>query len=140
MQKERNMSWWMLEEVCHVLECHVNIYKYILLTLCHYTGTVDVACHEILADFGVKEIIHPSGGKWGSCYIDDQFIGILKDIFGKYDISMDEFSKEEPAEYIQLMHNFQIAKADFYFDKKKNVSCQLPQKFLEYLEAKLVAY
>ena len=27
-------------------------------------GTVDVACHEILGEFGVKEILHPSGGKW----------------------------------------------------------------------------
>eukprot|EP01084_Bolivina_argentea_P221279 374812_1 len=37
-------------------------------------GTVDVACHQVLGRFQVKEIFHPSGGKWGSCYIDDQYI------------------------------------------------------------------
>eukprot|EP01083_Nonionella_stella_P004290 12396_1 len=28
-------------------------------------GTVDVACHEIMCEFGVKEVLPPSGGPWG---------------------------------------------------------------------------
>eukprot|EP01083_Nonionella_stella_P128873 390634_1 len=45
-------------------------------------GTVDIACHEILGDYGVKEILAPSGGPWGSKFIDDQFEALLNEIFG----------------------------------------------------------
>merc|ERR1719410_2082251 len=53
--------------------------KYILIDA--GGGTVDIAFHEILGDFGVKECHHPSGGPWGSCYIDDEFVKILNIIF-----------------------------------------------------------
>eukprot|EP01083_Nonionella_stella_P239071 837191_1 len=36
-------------------------------------GTVDIACYEIIDEFGVKEIVHPTCGKWGSCYINDGY-------------------------------------------------------------------
>ena len=41
--------------------------KYILIDA--GGGTVDIAFHEILGDFGVKECHHPSGGPWGIYYI-----------------------------------------------------------------------
>eukprot|EP01083_Nonionella_stella_P278113 945653_1 len=47
-------------------------------------GTVDIACHEILGqdgEYGVKEVLAPSGGPWGSMFIDDQFEALLKEIF-----------------------------------------------------------
>eukprot|EP01084_Bolivina_argentea_P320721 556516_1 len=53
--------------------------KYILVDV--GGGTADVACHEIIDVFGVKEIYHPSGGRWGSTFIDDQYIQLLHEIF-----------------------------------------------------------
>eukprot|EP01084_Bolivina_argentea_P021873 40658_1 len=53
--------------------------KYILIDA--GGGTVDIACHEIIGEFGVNEIYHPSGGKWGSIYIDDEFAKLLNTIF-----------------------------------------------------------
>eukprot|EP01083_Nonionella_stella_P079689 218766_1 len=38
--------------------------KYILIDA--GGGTVDIACHEIVSEFGVKEVLPPSGGPWGS--------------------------------------------------------------------------
>ena len=40
--------------------------KYILLDA--GGGTVDVACHKILDNGCVEEIVYPTGDKWGSCY------------------------------------------------------------------------
>eukprot|EP01084_Bolivina_argentea_P021865 40643_1 len=33
-------------------------------------GTVDIVCHKIISNNEVKEVSDPSGGPWGSCYID----------------------------------------------------------------------
>ena len=75
-------------------------------------GTCDVACHEILGDFAVKEVVHPTGGPWGSTYIDDYFIKLLYKIFNKEWI--DEFRLEDPAAYTELIDNFRVAKQEFW--------------------------
>ena len=31
----------------------------------------------------VKEVLAPSGGKWGGTHIDDQYVELLEKIFGK---------------------------------------------------------
>ena len=46
--------------------------KYILVNT--REGTTDIACDEILGgngDYDVKDILAPSEGLWGSCYIDN---------------------------------------------------------------------
>ena len=52
-----------------------------------------MACHEILAGFAVQEIVHPTGGSWGSTYIDDFFIELLHLVFEKQ--WLDEFKQED---------------------------------------------
>ena len=101
-------------------------------------GTVDIACHEILGEFGVKEILHPSGGKWGSCYIDDQYIKLLQDIFGKE--LLDEFKKEEPNIYVEIIHNFQTPKSKFYSNPENdNHNVELPFDFCSFIDEKMDA-
>ena len=102
-------------------------------------GTVDIACHEILGRFGVKEILYPSGGPWGSCYIDDQYFKLLNSIFsGKW---MNEFKCAQPNVYIEIRHHFQMAKEIFYGqnqDKdKKWYNVRLPTDFCSFLEEKI---
>ena len=100
-------------------------------------GTVDIACHEILGQFGVKEILHPSGGKWGSCYIDDEYCKLLNSIFtGKW---MMEFKQAQPNVYIEMRHNFQIAKQTFFTQnkEKKWYNVRLPTDFCSFLEEKI---
>jgi len=88
--------------------------KYILIDA--GGGTCDVACHEILGDFAVQEIVHPTGGPWGSTYIDDYFIQLLHLIFNKQWV--DEFKKEDPAAYTELIDNFRVAKQEFWKEEK----------------------
>ncbi|ETO07074.1 hypothetical protein RFI_30318, partial [Reticulomyxa filosa] len=51
--------------------------------------TGDIACHEIKGSFKVKDLIAPSGGAWGSYYIDKAFEFMLIKIFDSDD--MNEF-------------------------------------------------
>ena len=87
-------------------------------------------------EFGVKEIYHPTGGKWGSAYIDDQYIKLLQDIFSKE--WMDEFKEKAANDYVKLIYNFMIAKESFYNDKSSDThNVQLPFEFAAFIEGKL---
>merc|ERR1712228_982874 len=121
--------------------------KYILIDA--GGGTCDVACHEILRDFAVQEIVHPTGGPWGSTYIDDYFVDLISTIFDSEWIA--EFKKEDPSAYTELIDNFRVAKQEFWnaekghkdnddssdnnADKWHNV--QLPFDFCTFLEEKV---
>eukprot|EP01083_Nonionella_stella_P068815 182994_1 len=96
-------------------------------------GTVDIACHQIMRDGSVEEIIRPTGGKWGSCYVDDLYIMLLNDIFGKD--MMDLYRKEEPSQFVKIGDYFQLAKKTFSENQQcKTHRVQLPYEFLCYLE------
>eukprot|EP00490_Sorites_sp_Unknown_P029356 CAMPEP_0114697200 /NCGR_PEP_ID=MMETSP0191-20121206/73496_1 /TAXON_ID=126664 /ORGANISM="Sorites sp." /LENGTH=294 /DNA_ID=CAMNT_0001995957 /DNA_START=2200 /DNA_END=3081 /DNA_ORIENTATION=- len=79
--------------------------KYILVDL--GGGTADIACHEIIGKYIVRSIRMASGGPWGSGYIDEAFIDLLRDIFGS-DI-IDELERD-PVAYNDLMDNFRKSK------------------------------
>lgn len=97
-------------------------------------GTVDIACHEILGEFAVKEILPPSGGPWGSCYIDDQFKLSLNQIFGQELVN--EFKTEHPNVYMQCVHNFQASKGSFDSNQKLHHNVRLPADFIAWIEDK----
>ena len=79
---------------------------------------------------------HPSGGPWGSCYIDDQYIKMLAQIFGKE--VMEEFQREHPNVYVELIHNFQAAKATFWEKESEDAhNCRVPEDFVCFLEDRL---
>ena len=103
--------------------------KYILIDA--GGGTVDIAFHEILGDFGVKECHHPSGGPWGSCYIDDEFIRLLDKIFGKE--NMDKFKASSPSDYTQILMNFRSSKNSFTPNVDKH-NVTLTYDFFSFLE------
>eukprot|EP01084_Bolivina_argentea_P092332 166119_1 len=101
-------------------------------------GTVDIACHEIIDENGVREIVHPTGGKWGSCYIDDQYIRLLSDIFTP--TWVDEFRAEAPNGFVEITNDFQSAKSTFFADGDENTmyhNVRLPAEFLSFIEEKL---
>eukprot|EP01083_Nonionella_stella_P286560 975334_1 len=106
--------------------------KYILIDA--GGGTVDVACHEIVVEFGVKEVLPPSGGPWGSCKIDDQYEQTLNQIFGEE--LMHEFKTKHPNIYMRAIDHFQNAKATFDGSKKHH-NCRLPSDFILWLDEKI---
>ena len=71
-----------------------------------------ITCHEIIGDLEVKEVLHPSGGLWGSTHIDDQFAKLLEMMFSKDYV--EEYKKEAPADFVKIIYTFQKAKKKFY--------------------------
>eukprot|EP01083_Nonionella_stella_P081209 223580_1 len=102
-------------------------------------GTVDIACHEVLGAFGVKEIVHPSGGPFGSMAIDDEYCKLLSILFSVE--WMNEFKRGYPHIYLQIQQNFQAVKCTLYRKVKKRwYNVWLPSEFIEFLEDKIESF
>eukprot|EP01084_Bolivina_argentea_P043195 79587_1 len=66
-------------------------------------GTCDIACYRTTGKYNTEEILHPTGGHWGSINIDKQFINLLELIYGN-DI-INEFKSNNPGMWFQLNQN-----------------------------------
>jgi len=75
-------------------------------------GTVDIACHQVKAEYEMEEIYHPTGGPWGSDYIDDEFERLLMEIFSEEAIR--PFKEYKNSAYTAIKDNFRKAKMTFY--------------------------
>jgi len=109
--------------------------KYLLLDL--GGGTADIACHEVIDDFTVKEVYEPSGGAWGSSYIDKHFVRLLRDVFPKG--WLNAFQTAHPAAMTTLLNNFRRAKETFYARdvEKRAHNIRLPVSLIEFMEDRL---
>ena len=107
-----------------------------------FLGTADIACHEIIGQFAIAEVLHPSGGPWGSCNIDMEFELMLDDIFSKE--WMNEFKETQPSMFQRLLQNFITrSKTSFYSEAKRNKknanyhNVKLPSNFGDFIIDKL---
>ena len=72
--------------------------KYILIDA--GGGTVDIACHEFMDNFGVKELYYPTGGPWGDMYVDESFENILRHLIGQIYIIQNDIDTNKYCDYI----------------------------------------
>ena len=101
-------------------------------------GTVDIACHEIVDAKSVKEVMHPSGGAWGSRYIDAEFEGLLAQVFGA--AWMGAFRAAQANVHVELMDNFQATKQGFYHASTRDrhtYDVALPFEFVGFMQDRL---
>ena len=82
-------------------------------------GTADIACHQVDDKGRIRQIAAPSGGAWGSTYVDENFLTVLKQIFGEK--WMDEFKQKYPAKYIEILGNFRESKKNYKNTDKKKI-------------------
>ena len=66
-------------------------------------GTVDIIAHQVINNFGAKEIAIATGGPFGSTYIDDEIIKLVYKLFGKH--SVIEYQKRCAKDYAELIQN-----------------------------------
>merc|ERR1712130_577628 len=79
--------------------------KYILLDV--GGGTCDVACHEVMGQFAIAEVLHPSGGKWGATYIDERFMKLLGELFSSDLINIFTMHERKGRQsYLKFLHYF----------------------------------
>eukprot|EP01084_Bolivina_argentea_P289296 496735_1 len=127
-QKSKDEQKQSYDQVVNFSSLFTKGSKYILIDA--GGGTVGIACHEIVSEHAVEEFHYPEGGKYGSCYIDDEYIKLLRCIFSKK--WMIEFQKLAPNTYLEIIDYFQSAKIKFF--KKKNVqhhNVELPYDFVQ---------
>eukprot|EP00485_Elphidium_margaritaceum_P019212 CAMPEP_0202731308 /NCGR_PEP_ID=MMETSP1385-20130828/187081_1 /ASSEMBLY_ACC=CAM_ASM_000861 /TAXON_ID=933848 /ORGANISM="Elphidium margaritaceum" /LENGTH=472 /DNA_ID=CAMNT_0049397601 /DNA_START=121 /DNA_END=1536 /DNA_ORIENTATION=+ len=102
-------------------------------------GTADICCHEIVGEFGVREVLAPSGGPWGSSLIDDEYAQLLQNIFSA--AWMQKCRRLLPNVYVECIENFQRAKMFFFRNKRSNkwYNVGLPREFCEFLSEEIEA-
>ena len=71
-----------------------------------------MACHEVQAEMEMEEVHRPTGGPWGSDYIDGFFDALLDEIFG--DGTMRVFRMSMPSVHTKVVDNFRKSKMQFY--------------------------
>jgi len=72
-------------------------------------GTVDVVAHEIISPTELKEILPPSGGPWGSTYVDKKWFEFLRNFFGA-DV-WDEIKTNAPEVIVAFTREFEKIKS-----------------------------
>ncbi len=92
-------------------------------------GTLDVTAHESLADDTIKEIYKVTGGAYGGIYVDEKFVSLLENLFGIPAIK--DFRLRYPAEWLQLMNDFEMKKRGRRAFDDKVTRITLPPKFVE---------
>eukprot|EP01083_Nonionella_stella_P285946 973248_1 len=109
--------------------------KYILLDV--GGGTCDVACHEVVGEFAIAEVLHPSGGKWGATYIDEKFIKLLSELFTKDLLNIFQMNAIKGRQsYLKLLNYFlNEAKISYYANNDEDQvityhDIQMPSNFV----------
>ncbi|GES97236.1 hypothetical protein GLOIN_2v1678685 [Rhizophagus clarus] len=63
-------------------------------------GTVDLTCHELLANNKLRKITSPTGGSYGSSFVDKEFIGFLRRKLGSPTIELLEKEHYNALQYM----------------------------------------
>ena len=71
-------------------------------------GTVDVTAHHLLKEGTVEELYQANGGHLGGTRVDENFVELLRKIFGSQVIA--EYQRKCPADWLQMMSNFERMK------------------------------
>ena len=64
--------------------------------------------HEVKSEGKLQKLSRASGGDWGGVTVDKTFQIMLTDIVGEK--FLDEYCKENTAEYIELFKDFEVKK------------------------------
>lgn len=96
--------------------------KYMVLDL--GGGTADINVHQVADDGSLQELHKASGGAWGGTKVDASFIRLLSAIIG--DNVMDVFRRKHPADYIDLLREFEVKKRNVKEKMDTSVNFKLP--------------
>ncbi|CAG2244505.1 unnamed protein product [Mytilus edulis] len=97
-------------------------------------GTTDITVHEVTGPNSVKEIHQACGGYWGGNTVNGEFYKFLVKLFGGFVIN--DVKKNHPADYFELMHNFERNKTSFKEDTDQ-VTIRIPVAWLDTYKEKL---
>ncbi|KAK3099585.1 hypothetical protein FSP39_006557 [Pinctada imbricata] len=97
-------------------------------------GTIDLTAHEIIERGGLKEIHQASGGNWGGTSVNQKFIEFLAKLLG--DGAIERIRRNEPADWLEVIDNFEQKKCTYNFNGNENISLRVPVSVSEVLKTK----
>ncbi|XP_006823973.1 heat shock 70 kDa protein 12A-like [Saccoglossus kowalevskii] len=90
-------------------------------------GTVDITVHTI-NNQAVDEVYQPTGGAWGGINVETEFENLIIFLFGAKFIS--NFKQNSPAEWLEMMADFEMKKRSPQFvSSKASTRIRLPHAF-----------
>ena len=108
--------------------------KYIIIDA--GSGTVDIACHQFIENYSVRELYYPTGGPWGDMYIDQAFINILEKLLTK-DL-LNTIKKDYGNAYFDLLQNFRKIKMEFQNQNDGTyININIPNDFRDAINKKI---
>ncbi|XP_056008297.1 heat shock 70 kDa protein 12B-like isoform X5 [Ostrea edulis] len=105
--------------------------KYLLLDA--GGGTIDITVNQMQRD-GTSKTLTKCSGPFGGTTVDNAFESIICDIVGQE--LMDDFIKTHPADYIEMMRNFEALKRKVLSINAEKVLLRLPMNLKDMYEAK----
>eukprot|EP01084_Bolivina_argentea_P286234 490994_1 len=120
------------EKKADITEIPVIGDKYILIDAGAYK--VDILSHQIINDFGVRQVLPARGGAFGSYMIDDEMMNILHELFSEE--LMIKCKDNYGQFYHELLENMQWTKCQFdiYSSTVKYHWLELPMPIINYFE------
>lgn len=85
-----------------------------------------MAAHQVQKKNRIKEIHYATGGALGGTRVDQEFVKLFNELFGKEFI--ESFKNEHPSQWVQVMLEFEKKKR-VTSSKKKSLNIQLPWDF-----------
>ena len=94
-------------------------------------GTIDVFASRVVSVgssssfFTMAEIAPPSGGPWGSTYVDQNFLWFLESLLGK--TLYEKFKKSSPGEHLSVRNKFINRKESFTSNDSDRITLKVPE-------------
>ncbi|VDI61861.1 Hypothetical predicted protein [Mytilus galloprovincialis] len=92
-------------------------------------GTVDISAQQVLENGELKIIHKECGGPWGGECINQQFVNMLKEIFGNE--VMKQFKCNNGEDFLQLLRDFEVKKKNYKVEGKESVTIRMPLSLTE---------
>ncbi|XP_052819958.1 heat shock 70 kDa protein 12A-like [Mya arenaria] len=74
-------------------------------------GTADISVHERKSDGTLKEIHKASGGPWGGIFVDENYMKMLRQLYGEQ--ALNDLRKTEMGDYFDITRDFEHKKRSF---------------------------
>lgn len=99
-----------------------------------YTGgTIDITVNQMQRD-GTSKTLTKCSGPFGGTTVDNAFVSTICNIVGQE--LMDDFIKTHPADYIEMMRNFETLKRKVFSMNAEKVLLRIPINLKDMYEAK----
>lgn len=121
-------SFYVCDVIFHAL------FRHKFLSAFDFTGgTADISVHEKKADGTLREVHTSTGGPWGGRYVDENFLNVLRVIFGAEIV--EQLKAESAGEYLRTLREFENQKTKFNSNTSDKMTFYIPTFIHSYIKS-----